>query len=159
AGSDCAFMEQRMPEHTDLTPRLAHPDHLFLGGRWAPPSTSARLKLVNPVSEQPFFEGAEACRADVDAAVAAAPKAFDEGPWPRRHVSERAAKMRALAQALGRRAKALELATTAQIGLPVKHSIGSTAGPIALLNYYADLALNSSFEEVRASGGSVSKVA
>jgi acyl-CoA reductase-like NAD-dependent aldehyde dehydrogenase len=143
----------------DYIANVAHPDKLFIGGKWMTPSTGKKLRLVSPVSEQQFYQVAEAGAADLDAAVAAARRAFDQGPWPRMTPSDRASKMRTLGKALERRAPSLERAWVAQIGMPVAMANGSVAGVVGLLNYYADLAETYPFQEARKSGGHQSQVA
>lgn len=139
--------------------QIAHPDRLFIGGRWIASSGAARLQLVNPATEEVFFEVAEAAEADVDTAVAAARAAFDHGPWPRMSAAERAAKMRAMGSALDARAASLEAAWTAQVGVPVAMTRGSSVGGSAILDYYAALAESRGFEEVRPSQGYASEFA
>lgn len=138
---------------------LSHPEKLFIGGHWVDPASSKRLRLVNPATEETFCEVAEAVLADVDRAVMAARKAFDEGPWPRMTPAARAEKMRDLGAALERRCAALDAAWIAQVGTPVSMARGSGMGASALLGYYAALAEAGGFEDVRPSNGFVSKVA
>ena len=138
---------------------IAHPDKLYIGGRWVAPSTKKKLKLVSPIDDEQFFEVAEADTADMEKALAAARQAFDNGPWPRMPPADRAKSMRKLGKALERRAVALERAWVAQIGMPVSMATGSVAAVVAVLNYYADLADKFSFEEARKSGGYQSQVA
>lgn len=64
-------------------------DALFIGGTWARPATDAVLEVISPHSEQVVARVPEGSTADIDAAVAAARKAFDEGPWPRMSPQER----------------------------------------------------------------------
>lgn len=140
-------------------PSLSHPDKLYIGGRWVRPASGRTLKLVNPASEEEFFTVAAADADHVNAAVAAARNAFDNGRWPRMAPSERAAKMRALGAALDKRMKSLDAAWTLQMGTPVSMAAGSSMGAGILLNYYADMAETYPFEEVRKSGGMQSEVA
>ena len=62
-------------------------DELFIGGRWQAPSTGQTALGDLPHTEQPIGETPEATAEDVDKAVTAARKAFDDGPWPRLAVS------------------------------------------------------------------------
>jgi len=64
-------------------------DALFIGGVWAKPATDAVLEVVSPHSEEVVARVPEGSAADIDAAVAAARQAFDEGPWPRLTPQER----------------------------------------------------------------------
>ena len=58
-------------------------DQLFIGGAWTAPATSDVIEVVSPIDGKVIATVPEAREADVDRAVAAARKAFDEGPWPR----------------------------------------------------------------------------
>jgi aldehyde dehydrogenase (NAD+) len=66
-------------------------DKLFIGGKWTTPSTSAVIEVRCPATGQYVGRVPQAAAADVDAAVAAARKAFDSGPWPSTPPKERAA--------------------------------------------------------------------
>ena len=61
----------------------------FIDGDWAAPATSDTIEVVSPHSEQVVATVPEGSTADIDAAVAAARRAFDEGPWPRMSPEER----------------------------------------------------------------------
>ena len=62
---------------------VRHPDRLWIGGEWRSAASGQMLDLVDPATEQVIGTVAEAGPDDMDAAVAAARDAFDEGPWPR----------------------------------------------------------------------------
>ncbi|MGH3579046.1 MAG: aldehyde dehydrogenase family protein, partial [Mycobacterium sp.] len=66
-------------------------DKLFIGGRWTTPSTSDVIEVHCPATGEYVGKVPQAAAADVDAAVAAARKAFDSGPWPTTPPKERAA--------------------------------------------------------------------
>ena len=51
---------------------------LYVGGEWVTPSTSHVITLVNPSTEARLGSVPEAREADVDVAVDAARRAFDE---------------------------------------------------------------------------------
>jgi aldehyde dehydrogenase (NAD+) len=120
---------------------LAHPDKLYIGGKWVAPQSKNKLKLVNPANDKPFFEVCEASEADMQAAVGAARRAFDKGPWPRLPPSERAEKMRALGEALLKRSAALERAWVTQIGMPVSMATGSVMGVVTAISLRTGVSL------------------
>ena len=62
---------------------------LFIDGQWVPAKSGKTFTTVDPATEEPIADVAEGDSADVDAAVRAARKAFDEGPWPRMNARER----------------------------------------------------------------------
>jgi acyl-CoA reductase-like NAD-dependent aldehyde dehydrogenase len=98
------------------TPALRHPDRLFIGGAWVEPHSGRQLEIVSPDTEQVVVRVAEADETDMDRAVAAARKAFDEGPWQWLSPAERVAAMSRLIDALRRREPELAAAWSAQMG-------------------------------------------
>src|SRR5271166_705012 len=66
-------------------------DKLFIGGKWTEPSTSEVIEVHCPATGAYVGTVPMAAAADVDAAVAAARAAFDNGPWPTTPPKERAA--------------------------------------------------------------------
>jgi betaine-aldehyde dehydrogenase len=85
---------------TKRTIELKHPDRLFIGGEWVLPATTATFEVIDCSTEEVVTAVARAESADVKRAVAAARKAFDEGPWPRLTPQERAAYLEKIAQRL-----------------------------------------------------------
>ena len=65
-------------------------DKLFIGGAWVTPSTSEVIEVHSPATGEKVGQVPLAAAADVDAACAAARKAFDEGPWPTMTPQQRA---------------------------------------------------------------------
>ncbi|GHF95004.1 aldehyde dehydrogenase [Streptomyces thermodiastaticus] len=58
-------------------------DKLYIGGTWVAPSDpDQRIDILSPHDQSLLGTAAQAAPADVDAAVAAARAAFDDGPWP-----------------------------------------------------------------------------
>ena len=53
-------------------------DRLFIGGEWVPPSTTSTIQVHNASTGERIGSVPEAAEADVDAAVAAARRAFDD---------------------------------------------------------------------------------
>jgi acyl-CoA reductase-like NAD-dependent aldehyde dehydrogenase len=139
--------------------RVAKPDRLFIGGRWVRPAAERKLRPVNPATEDALCPVAEAGPEEVELAVTAARRAFDEGPWPRLAPAERAQHMRALASALAAREEALESSWIAQVGTPLNMARGSARGACGLLDYYAAMAETYAWESVRPSNGYMSKTA
>jgi acyl-CoA reductase-like NAD-dependent aldehyde dehydrogenase len=97
-------------------PALRHPDRLFIGGQWVEPHSGRQIEIVSPDTEQVAFHVAEADETDMDRAVAAARKAFDEGPWQWMPPAERVAAMARLVDALRKREPELAAAWSMQMG-------------------------------------------
>lgn len=70
---------------------------MFVDGKWIGSSADRIFTSLNPATEQEWAEVPEATAEDVNAAVAAAKRAFDEGPWPRMKAIERGKYLRKLA--------------------------------------------------------------
>ena len=62
---------------------------IFIGGDWRHPVASETYQPINPANEEPLAAVGKGDERDIDLAVAAARKAFDEGPWPRMSAHER----------------------------------------------------------------------
>jgi len=62
---------------------------IFIGGDWRHPVASETYQPINPANEEPLAQVGKGDERDIDLAVAAARKAFDEGPWPRMSAHER----------------------------------------------------------------------
>jgi aldehyde dehydrogenase (NAD+) len=122
----------------------------FAGGAFVHATSGRSVEVVAPRSEDVIGRVALASTADVDIAVAAARKAFDEGPWPHLTPTERAAALRRLADGLeARAAEVTELAVEEQ-GFPIWFAqTYMPDNPVANFRTYADLAESYAFEELR----------
>ena len=65
------------------------PARLFVDGQWVDPSSGQSFKTINPATEEPLTEVADASAEDVDRAVQAARKAFESGPWAKMSGADR----------------------------------------------------------------------
>jgi aldehyde dehydrogenase (NAD+) len=113
-----------------MAPELP-PARLFVGGRWR--DGAGLDEIPNPATGAPVGKAPVGSAADAADAVAAARRAFDEGPWPRLAPKERAALLAAFAAALQRETANLVSLVVAETGstvgaalshqvtLPLKH--------------------------------------
>jgi aldehyde dehydrogenase (NAD+) len=62
---------------------------LYIDGKWVDASSDEALDVINPATEEVITKVPQASVEDVDRAVAAARRAFEEGPWPRISPRER----------------------------------------------------------------------
>ena len=62
---------------------------LFIGGKWQDSVSGKTFATVNPATGEVICQVAEGDKADIDLAVKAARKAFEDGPWPKMNASER----------------------------------------------------------------------
>ncbi len=142
---------------TQRSPPFANAEQLFIDGKWVAPSSSARIEVIAPATEERFASVAAAQEADVARAVDAARRAFDHGPWPRMSHKERAGYLRKIGQLISERADDVAEIWPNEMG--VLHSIARhVAGGIGhTYDYYADLAETYPFEERHkpADGGAI----
>lgn len=126
-------------------------DKLYIGGQWVAPKGSNTIKVVSASTEEPIGSVPEASEADVDAAVDAARRAFDDpSGWAHWEPSARADVMERLADALEARSSDMAAAVSSQNGMPISIAGQLESGyPIMLLRYYAGLAREMVVEEER----------
>jgi aminomuconate-semialdehyde/2-hydroxymuconate-6-semialdehyde dehydrogenase len=100
----------------------AHETRLFVDGAFVPAATGATFATYDPASGEKIADVAAAGAPDVDLAVAAARRAFDDGPWPRTAPGKRAAVLRKLAGLLRENADALAALESRDAGKPFKET-------------------------------------
>ncbi|KWF98412.1 aldehyde dehydrogenase [Burkholderia cepacia] len=113
---------------------------LFIDGQWVPPILGGTLDVVNPADGEVFRTVSAATAQDVDRAVTAARRAFDEGTWPRLSGAERAQYLRRIAETIRDRLPAIAEIEVQDNGKPrpeAEWDIGDAAG---CFEYYAKLA-------------------
>src|SRR5437016_4897674 len=120
---------------------------MFVDNEWVAASNGATYAVPNPATEEAIGTAPEATVEDMRRAIAAARRAFDEGPWPRSSRQERARVITAIADGMERRKEELRQMLIAEAGATyLTHDI-QLEQPIRLLRNYADLALTFDFEE------------
>ncbi len=119
---------------------LVAPGH-FIGGRWSDEAV-AEFDVLDPTTEGVLARIPQGGTAEIEAAVAAARDAFDNGPWPRMSPRERSAIMARLAERVAAHEQSLTELGVFEIGSPIVLSRAlHAAGPIQFLEYWADMAL------------------
>jgi aminomuconate-semialdehyde/2-hydroxymuconate-6-semialdehyde dehydrogenase len=95
---------------------------LFIDGAFVEAATGATFESVDPASGETIARIAAADAEDVDRAVSAARRAFDDGPWRRTTAAERARVLRKLAGLLRENADALAALESRDAGKPFKET-------------------------------------
>ena len=133
---------------------LLHADRFFIDGNWVGPSSGATIDVIDSTTEEIYFRVPEAQAADIDRAVTAARRAFDEGPWPRMSHAERAEFLTGFAAGLRERAEDIGQIWPRESGALHVIAKHGAAGIASAFDYYAGLAGTFPFEErVRPSQG------
>ncbi|MCQ4080827.1 aldehyde dehydrogenase [Streptomyces sp. RB6PN25] len=127
-------------------------DKLYIDGGWVDPATDRRIEAINATTEEPLGSVPEASEADVDRAVQAARRAFDDSGWSTLPAADRAAVINRFADAVEKRTEQLTRIVSLQNGMPISLAQAMEGGyGVALLRYYAALAASSERVERRPS--------
>lgn len=112
----------------------------YIGGRFQPAASGKTREYFNPADNSVLGKAAESDRVDVDAAVAAARRAFDDGPWRWTPAGERASLLFKLADFIERDADAFARDDTLNNGKPLREAGYDVSDAAACFRYYAGLA-------------------
>ncbi len=108
------------------------------------------IPVISPHTEQPIAEVPAATAAEVQAAVAAARRAIDDGPWPRLDPAERIAALRKLAARYAERGGELADLISRQIGAPISFAQRAQIGlPTMMMGAFCDIAESFAWQENR----------
>ncbi|MGF6882997.1 aldehyde dehydrogenase (NAD+) [Nocardia sp. GAS34] len=95
------------------------PGRLYIDGQWVDSVSDARWHHLSPATNEEVTTIADASAVDVDRAVTAARKAFDEGPWPHLRAHERKRLIEPLVQLLREASPRLSRLQTLENGMPI----------------------------------------
>jgi aldehyde dehydrogenase (NAD+) len=110
-------------------------------------SSGATFENVNPASEEPIGVAADGTKEDMGAAIAAARRAFDEGPWAN-DAALRARALRQLHAAMVEAREELRQVVVSEAGSPVLLTYGVQCNQsIEDVLYFADLAERYAYEQ------------
>jgi aldehyde dehydrogenase (NAD+) len=121
---------------------------LYVDGKWIEARDGRSYALPNPATEEPIALAPDAAVADVESAVAAARRAFDEGPWPRTPLAERVAVLHRIADGIERRKAEFRDVLVAAYGAEYVTHAQQLESPIQLIRNYAELARQFPFDEL-----------
>jgi betaine-aldehyde dehydrogenase len=120
-------------------------DRLYIDGHWQSPAGSGRLQVHAPADGRLLTTIPDATPADVDAAVAAARRAF--GPWSCTPPAERAAALQRIRAGLKARRDTLAEVISHEMGAPIAFSRAvQVASPIAVFGAFARMLEGFAFE-------------
>ncbi|MFJ6660970.1 aldehyde dehydrogenase [Streptomyces sp. NPDC091377] len=102
---------------------LVEHGQLFIGGELTDPLGEGVIEVISPHTEEVIGRVPHACEADVDRAVAAARRAFDEGPWPRMSLDERIGVVSRVKDGIAARHDEIARVISAENGSPYSWSV------------------------------------
>jgi 5-carboxymethyl-2-hydroxymuconic-semialdehyde dehydrogenase len=109
----------------------------YIDGAFRASAAAQTFESLNPSTNEVLALAAAGEAADVDLAVAAARRAFDEGPWPRLKAAERAAALRRIAAGIRAHTDEFIAREVADIGMPIAQMKGLAARAAQNFEYYA----------------------
>ncbi|MEV0064180.1 aldehyde dehydrogenase family protein [Nocardia sp. NPDC050718] len=113
---------------------------LLIDGDWVPATSGRGFDVVDPGTEEVIGHVADASAADVDAAVRAARRAFDEERWLRLSSAQRGIVLWRVADLMASRAEELARLESRDVGMPVSQAALMVAEAVNQFRYYAGLA-------------------
>lgn len=115
--------------------KIQNPVHHFIDNQFVPAMEGGTFETLNPDDNSPITQVAYGTAEDVDRAVQAARRAFDEGPWPRLSAAERARALRRIGELIEQRADEIADVEIMDTGVPASQ-IKKGAIPRAAQNFY-----------------------
>ncbi|QNG19105.1 aldehyde dehydrogenase family protein [Rhodococcus triatomae] len=126
---------------------MTHPDptdtpasSLYIDGEWAPAADGGTREIRCPADGSHVATVSEATTDDVHRAVAAARRAFDEGPWPRTVAAERGRVLRRVADTLRQRREEFARAESFDTGKRIVESRIDMDDIAACFEYFGTIA-------------------
>jgi betaine-aldehyde dehydrogenase len=113
---------------------------LLIAGKMVDAASGETFEALNPATGKAIANVAKAGKEDVDRAVAAARKAFDEGPWPKLSPNERGRVLQRIANRVRERADELAELESRNTGKPIARAKGEILGAATIYEYYAGAA-------------------
>jgi len=110
----------------------------IIDGREVDSIDGARMDTIDPYTRQPWAQVALGGRADAALAVAAARRAFDDGPWPRLGYEKRQILLHRLADLMEEHAEELALGDTHDMGKPISQARHDVARSAWNFRFFAD---------------------
>ncbi|WP_114148958.1 aldehyde dehydrogenase family protein, partial [Brevibacterium epidermidis] len=128
-------MTQPPPPPADMPEKIRH----YINGEFVDSIDGDEFDVLNPVTNEPYIKAASGKKADIEAAVASAKKAFDEGPWPTMLPRERARVLNKIADIVESRKDELAAMESFDSGLPITQAKGQAARAAENFRFFADL--------------------
>ena len=117
---------------------LSGDQNLFINGEFVPSNTGKTFQTYNPANGELLAYVSEAQREDVDQAVRAAKKAFEEGPWSTMSAAERGRLMFKLGELIEKNKQELAEIDSLDNGKPLHELLGNDIpNAVGQFQYYA----------------------
>lgn len=131
------------------------PQQLFIKGRWQAAESGATLPVVSPIDGALLTRIADASKADVDAAVAAARAAYETGHWARTAPVERRKVLLRIADLIEKNALELAVLGVRDNGTEIAMALKAEPGSAAQTFRYYGEAIDKVYGEIAPTAPSV----
>ena len=132
--------------------RIALPGKAFIDGAWRPAVSGKTFENINPATGEAIGPVAACDAADVDIAVAAARRAFDDGGWSRAAPEERKAVLLRLANLIRENAEDLAVMESVDSGKTITDCLNEIGNDVpTFFQWYAEL-IDKAFGKVAPTG-------
>ena len=116
------------------------PHSLYINGEFVPSESTDWLDVIDPSTTETIARVPDASPRDIDRAVAAARRAFDEGPWKDSTAQDRGRVLFKLAEVVRRRSDELAEIEARNTGKPIVEAEFDIADVATCFEYYGGLA-------------------
>ncbi|PYI69660.1 5-carboxymethyl-2-hydroxymuconate semialdehyde dehydrogenase [Arthrobacter livingstonensis] len=136
------------------------PTHIqhYIDGKKVDSVGGETFDVLDPVSNSNYATAAAGQKADIDLAVAAATKAFNDGPWPRMKPRERARVLNKIADAVEAQEGRLAELETFDSGLPITQARGQALRAAENFRFFADLIVAQFDDAMKVPGAQINYV-
>src|SRR5690606_14203667 len=138
----------------DLPRRIQH----YVAGEHVDSADGATFEVLDPVSNQTYVHAAAGRAVDVDRAVAAARRAFEDGPWPRMLPRERSRVLHRVADVVESRDARLAELESFDSGLPITQALGQARRAAENFRFFADLVVAQTDDAFKVPGRQINYV-
>ena len=144
---------ESLTHYTSRAASLAFRNQCWIDGRFEPAASGARFESVNPATAKVLTEVARGGVDDINRAVAAARRAFDDGRWSRRTPGERKEVLLRLAGLIRQNREEFALLDTLDMGKPISETLNvDVPGSAHFFQWHAE-AIDKLYDEVAPTGG------
>mgnify|MGYP003440502885 FL=1 len=130
---DASATTHRAPD--GLPARIQH----YIDGAFVDSVDGDTFGVLDPVTNEVYVRAAAGKQADIDLAVAAATRAFAEGPWPQMLPRERSRVLHRIADIVESRDARLAELESFDSGLPITQALGQARRAAENFRFFADL--------------------
>lgn len=123
----------------DLKQKLTYQDKAWIDGKWHMPANGETYAVTNPATGELIVNMAACQQGDVDLAVAAAKRTFDDGVWSMTSPAHRKSVLKKLADLIQENTYELALLESLNMGKPVADALSiDIPGSAACIEWYAE---------------------